>query len=329
MKAFQGGLSSRLKWKRRCLELGWEAWNVRTFGSSVKVGDSGQHRVEGDVTKPEEFCRVMEEANLSLCCLSEIRWKGEGVIQIGEFSVLFSGVEQSAPRSVQGVGIALNRHMRQAWESADCYCSYGGSRLLHIKLKLSGRLVNVISVYAPTFKAEDVEKDRFYADLEEIVNSAGSGEPVFVMGDFNARVGRNSEAQGSGCTDGLCSTSPFGMGHVNENGQRLLAFCEGNQKGLLKVAGTWLNHKHYGTWLHNKTKLWHHIDHVLVPAKWMRWVMDVAVKPGVVFDTDHRLVKLKLRIPPMAHWPREQCDRGVSYRLRPPSQSQCPSSETT
>ena len=39
-----------------------------------------------DVTKPAEF------------------------ILVGEFSVLSSGVEQSAPRSVQGVGIALNRH---------------------------------------------------------------------------------------------------------------------------------------------------------------------------------------------------------------------------
>ena len=68
------------------------------------------------------------------------------MIQIGEFSILFSGVEQSAPRSVQRVRIALNRNMRQAWESADCFCSLGGSRLLHIKLKLMGRLVNVISV---------------------------------------------------------------------------------------------------------------------------------------------------------------------------------------
>ena len=47
--------------------------------------------------------------------------------------------------------------------------------------------------------------------------------------------------------------------------------------------------------------------------------MDVAVKPGAVFDTDHRLIKLKLRIPPMAYWPRGQSDRGVSCRRGRPA----------
>ena len=115
---------------------------------------------------------------------------------------MFSGLEPEAPRSIQGVGIALNADMRKAWERADCFCAFGGSRLLHIKLKLQGRLVNVISVYAPTFKAEEIEKDQFYRDLEAMVASASSGEPVFAMGDFNAQVGRRrEEGETAQCSD--------------------------------------------------------------------------------------------------------------------------------
>ena len=80
----------------------------RTFSSKVKVSRTAELMVEGDLEKPEEFCRIMEEANLSLCCVSELRWKGAGEVRVGTHTFLFSGLEEAAPKSEQGVGIVLN-----------------------------------------------------------------------------------------------------------------------------------------------------------------------------------------------------------------------------
>ena len=88
--------------------------NVLAFGNCVQVGDSKELRVEGHVVKPEEFSRVLEETNLSLCCLPETRWKSEDVVRFGEYSILFSGLVPEAHRSIQGVGIALNADLLKA-----------------------------------------------------------------------------------------------------------------------------------------------------------------------------------------------------------------------
>ena len=64
---------------------------------------------------------------------------------------------------------------------------------------------------------------------------------------------------------------------------------------------TFFPHKHYGTWYHNKSKCWFQIDHCLAARRSARFVMDVCVKPGIKFHTDHRLVQVKLRFAPCSY----------------------------
>ena len=250
------------------------------------MGNNGDLSFRGtDVDKPDVLCELLHSHGISLCCISEHRWKGEGTIvcalrlldpwgeapnpspksrnpppegprlclepQGGDYFYVFSGLPETAPKAMQGVAACMNAEMQRAWRAAGQFCRYEGGRLLHVKLLLHGRVVNVVAVYAPTFNTEAAEKDAFYDKLREILDTVRSGEEVFVMGDFNARVGTttHSALSGSATVHASDAIGPFGLGHLNDNGERLLSLCEGSPTGLLKVAGTFFRHKHYGTWM--------------------------------------------------------------------------------
>ena len=172
-----------------------------------------------------------------------------------------------------------------------------GSRLLRIPLRLSGRLCHVIAVYAPTFRASDVEKYTFYAQLGELAAQCKAQEELIILGDFNARVGTSSEdvgdADGLGGPEGIVGR--FGLPELNDNGRLLLDFCRGQRGRPFRIMSTYYNHTQYGTWQHQRTKLWHQIDHVIASAKSAQLFTDVRVMPGIDVD-NHRLLSLRLRI---------------------------------
>ena len=74
----------------------------------------------------------------------------------------------------------------------------------------------VIQVYASTSHAEEAEVERFYEDLEDLLELTPEKDVLFIIGDWNAK----DESQE---TPGV--TSKFGLGMRNEVGQRLIEFC--------------------------------------------------------------------------------------------------------
>ena len=72
--------------------------------------------------------------------------------------------------------------------------------------------VTVIQAYAPTRNAEEAEVERFYEDLQDLLELTPKKEVLFIIGDWNAKVGSN-EIPGV--------TGKFGLGVQNEAGQRL------------------------------------------------------------------------------------------------------------
>ena len=76
----------------------------------------------------------------------------------------------------------------------------------------------VIQVYAPTRNAEEAEVERFYEDLQDLLELTAKKKIVFfIMGDWNAKVG-SQEIPGV--------TGKFGLGIQNEAGQRLVEFFQ-------------------------------------------------------------------------------------------------------
>ena len=79
--------------------------------------------------------------------------------------------------------------------------------------------ITVIQVYAPTSNAEEAEIEPFYEDLQDLLELTPKKDVLFIIGDWNAKVGSQE-------TPGI--TGKFGLGLRNEAGQRLIEFCQEN-----------------------------------------------------------------------------------------------------
>ena len=86
--------------------------------------------------------------------------------------------------------------------------------------------ITVIQVYAPNSNTEEAEVERFYEDLQDLLELTSKKVVLFIIGDWNAKVGSQE-------TPGV--TGKFGLGMWNEAGQRLIEFCQDN---ALLIANT-------------------------------------------------------------------------------------------
>ena len=90
-----------------------------------------------------------------------------------------------------------------------------------ISVRLQGKPFNitVIQAYAPTSNAEEAEIEWFYEDLQDLLELTPQKDVLFIIGDWNAKVGSQE-------TPGL--TGKYSLGVWNEAGQRLIEFCQEN-----------------------------------------------------------------------------------------------------
>ena len=79
--------------------------------------------------------------------------------------------------------------------------------------------IRVIQVYALTSNTEEAEVERFYEDLQDLLELTPKKDVLFIIGDWNENIG-SQEIPGV--------TDKFGLGVQNEAGQRLTEFCQEN-----------------------------------------------------------------------------------------------------
>ena len=109
---------------------------------------------------------------------------------------------------------------------------------------------SIVSVYAPTHRASQEDKDKFFADLQGVLDGISGSDVLIIVGDFNARVGSGVRGEDNvwngvrGC---------HGVGRMNESGEALLSWCALN--GLV-VMNTMYEKKriHKYTWQHPGSK---------------------------------------------------------------------------
>ena len=99
-----------------------------------------------------------------------------------------------------------------------------------ISVHFQGKPCNITNqVYSPTSnneEAEEAEVERSYEDLQDLVELTPQKDVLFIIGDWNAKVGSQE-------TPGV--TGKFGLGIRKEARQRLIQFC---QENALVIANT-------------------------------------------------------------------------------------------
>ena len=106
-----------------------------------------------------------------------------------------------------GVAITVNKRVRNAVLG----CNLKNDRMISVRFQGKPFSMMVIQVYAPTSNAEEAEVEWFYEDLQDLLELTPKRDVLFIIGDWNAKVG-NQETPGV--------TGKFGLGIQNEAGQR-------------------------------------------------------------------------------------------------------------
>ena len=241
------------------------------------------HRTGRAVLVAEEIGRY----GLEITGLSETRWHGNGKTKVNDITFIYSGKQGGVHE--RGVAIALTPTTEKMLEEYQCV----NERLVWCRLK--GKYVNVtvVQAYAPTEDKTDEEKEEFYESLRAVVENVRQHDMLILMGDFNAKVGRE---------DGIWREvmGAFGVGARNNNGQRLLEFCAEHR---LSITNTGFKHKieHKATWISPDGTTRNLIDYIIVNKARRSTVLDTRVFRGCKVPSDHKLVVSKLRVKLKAH----------------------------
>ena len=162
--------------------------------------------------KLEVVKQQMTRVNINILGISELRWTGMGEFNSDDHYIYYCGQE-----SLRRNGLAIIVHKRV--RNAVLGCSLKNDRMISVHFQGKPFNIIVIQVYAPTSNTEEAEVERFYEDLQDLLELTPKKDVLFIIADWNAKVGSQE-------TPGV--TGKFGLGVQNKAGQRLTEFCQEN-----------------------------------------------------------------------------------------------------
>ena len=157
-----------------------------------------------------------------------------------------------------------------------------------ISVRFQGKPFNitVIQAHAPISNAEEAEVEQFCEDLQDLLELTHKKDVLFIMGDWNAKVGSQE-------TPGV--TGKFGLGVWNEAGQRLIGFC---QETSLVIENTLFQQhsRRLYTWTSPDGQHRNQIDYILCSQRWRSSIQSTKTRPGNDCHSDHELLIDKFRL---------------------------------
>ena len=158
-------------------------------------------------------------------------------------------------------------------------CNLKNDRMISVHFQGKPFNITVIQVYAPTSNAEEAEVERFYEDLQDRLELTPKKDVLFIIGDWNAKVGSQE-------TPGV--TGKFGLGIQNEAGQGLIEFCQENS---LVITNTFFqqHRRRLYTWTSSDGQPRNQIDYILCSQRWRSSIQSAKTRPGADCGSDHEL----------------------------------------
>ena len=154
----------------------------------------------------------MTRVNIGILGISKLKWTGMGEFNSGDHYIYYCG-QKSLRRN--GVAIIVTKRV----QNAGLGCNLKNDRMMSVSFQGKPFNIMVIQVYAPISNTEETEVERFYEDLQDLLELTPKKYVLFIIGDWKTKVGSQE-------TPGVTGT--FGLGVPNEGGQRLTEFFQEN-----------------------------------------------------------------------------------------------------
>ena len=224
----------------------------------------------------------LRAAKNDITAVQETRWPGKDSMSSRDYMFYYSGKSIDSPREF-GTGFIVFGNAKNAVMGFDPV----DERLCTLRVR--GKFFNytLINVHAPTEEKDNEEKELFYEKLVEVYDGAPRRDIKIILGDFNAKVGREDYYRPTIGKYSLHETS-------NDNGLRVIDFAASRN---MVVSSTYFEHKniHKATWVSPNGYTKNQIDHVLIDGRHGSNVLDVKSCRGPNVDSDHYLVKVVFR----------------------------------
>jgi exonuclease III len=223
----------------------------------------------------------LKEYRLGITALQETRWQGKDIMDMKSHTLFYSGKVEGTREL--GVAFIVERSTKRSilhFKAAD-----EGICVLRIKTKFHN--TSFINMHAPTEEKEEIENEAFYQKVEAVYDARPSSNIKILLGDLNAKVGREEIYQG------LIRRHSMHF-NTNNNGQRLVEFAAAKN---MVVSSTCFPHKeiHKQTWRSPDGKTNNQTDHILIDKRNASSIQDVKSWRGASSDCDHFLVRGKYR----------------------------------
>ena len=165
-------------------------------------------------------------------------------------------------------------------------CNLKNDRMTSVRFQGKPFNITVIQVSAPTSNAEEAEVERFYEDLQDLLELTPKKDVLFILGDWNAKIGRQR-------VPGV--TGKFGLGMQNEAGQRLIEFCQENAWVIANTLFQQHERRLY-TWTSPDGQHRNEIDYILCSQRWRSSIQSAKTTPGADCGSDHEFLIAEFRL---------------------------------
>ncbi|KAK3560018.1 hypothetical protein QTP86_033815 [Hemibagrus guttatus] len=229
--------------------------------------------------KGRELADTMERRKVDILCVQETRWKGSKARSIGAgFKLFYYGVDSKR----NGVGVVLKeefvRNVLEVKRVSD--------RVMSLKLEIEGVMLNVVSGYAPQVGCELEEKERFWSELDEVMESIPTGERVVIGADFNGHVGE-------GNTGDEEVMGKFGVKERNLEGQMVVDFAKRMDMG---VVNTYFQKREEHRVTYKSGGRSTQVDYILCRRGNLKEISDCKVVVGESVARQHRMVVCRMTL---------------------------------
>ena len=168
--------------------------------------------------KLEVIKQELARMNIDIIGINELKWTGMCEFNSDDHYI-YCG-QESLRRN--GVALIVNKRV----QNAVLGCNLKNERMISVCFQGKPFNIMVIQVYASTTNADEAEVEWLYDDLQDLLELTTKKDVLFIIGDWNAKVG-SQEIPGV--------KGKFDLGAQNEAGQRLIEFC---QEKALVIANT-------------------------------------------------------------------------------------------